>query len=127
MGNLTKNFNNSEFECKCGKCECKINVVLVQMLQKARDLICKEIGKDYPIKILSGCRCIEHNKHEYGSPTSSHINGLAADIALDSYHKQIVLNAFREVGFKRIGIGNHMVHVDVDNSKPDAVWFYKNK
>lgn len=70
---LTKNFKRSEFACKCGCGFDDIDPKLVALIQTIRD----EVG---PIKISSGCRCVEHNKKIGGVPNSFHTKGKAADL-----------------------------------------------
>ena len=69
----TENFRSEEFECPCcGKNE--IQLVLLSCLQDVRD----DFGRS--IKITSGYRCYNHNSAVGGSPSSSHVKGIAADI-----------------------------------------------
>lgn len=73
MGDLTKNFDKSEFKCHC----CDLNLVkykLVTVLQAIRD----HFGE--PIIVLSGTRCPKHNKEVGGAKNSQHMLGNAADI-----------------------------------------------
>lgn len=81
-----------------------------------------------PFKINSGYRTPEHNKSVGGSPTSSHLDGFAADIACtDSHTRQKILDALWIVGFNRIGIAHTFIHCDVDPRKKPAVWVYPIK
>jgi len=98
----------------------KVSDELISMLDIAR----KKYGKS--VVINSGYRTPEHNKSVGGTPESSHIKGLAADIACnnstDSFKLEGVL---REVGFKRIGMGSTFIHVDIDKDKSQNVlWTY---
>lgn len=77
---MTKNFNISEFQCKCG-CKMTANVKeniikLANQLQVIRDYINK------PISINSAYRCLSHNKSVGGVPNSQHVYGKAADIKI---------------------------------------------
>ena len=90
------------------------------MLDMARDKF------DKPIRINSGYRTAKHNLKIGGRPNSSHLRGLAVDIAcsnsVDRYH---LLNCLLDVGFKRIGISKSFIHVDIDDEKDDQViWTY---
>lgn len=80
-----------------------------------------------PFVITSGSRCASHNKRIGGSPTSSHLEGVAIDIATDnSAYRLKIIEALIEVGFGRIGIAKNFVHVDTDVSKPQNImWVYK--
>jgi len=115
-----KHFEQKEFECSCG---CGFNAVdskLVHYLDIARDFA------GVPFKINSACRCSKHNEDVMGSPSSSHLKGMAADIAvLDSLDRYSILSALMSVGFKRIGVYKNFIHVDVDNSKLQNVIWYK--
>lgn len=117
--NLTY-FKDSEFACKCGCKEAKMDEDFVKRLDKAREFA------GIPFKINSGYRCAKHNKAVKGSPTSSHLAGLAVDIsATTSASKFAIVNALLDVGFTRIGVGNSFVHVDADTSKvQNVLWTY---
>jgi len=78
-----------------------------------------------PFIINSGYRTPEHNGKIKGSPTSSHMKGLAVDIACDnSLDRFNIIDALLGEGFTRIGVANTFIHVDIDKSKPDAIWLY---
>jgi len=73
---LTKNFNSSEFACKCcGRVS--IDTRLVLKLQELRDEI------DTPIYITSGFRCKKHNREVGGARCSLHRYATASDIKFD--------------------------------------------
>lgn len=79
---ITKNFNEREFACRGKNCcggEVKIDYKLVYELQKLRDFIVVETGKQHPIIVTSGYRCPIHNKREGGKKGSAHPQGKAAD------------------------------------------------
>lgn len=72
--------------------------------------------------INSGYRCPENNTKCGGSPTSSHMRGLAADIrCTTSRERYQILNALLTHGFSRIGIYRSFIHVDDDKNKPGFV------
>ena len=97
----------------------KMDKTFLIMLEAARE------RADTPFKINSGYRTVEHNKAIKGSPTSSHLKGLAADISCTtSTQRQKILTALIIEGFKRIGIGKNFVHVGLNSSKPPAFWLY---
>ena len=93
---------------------------LINML----DIVRKKYGKS--VVINSGYRTPEHNKSVGGTSESSHIKGLAADIACNNYTDRFKLEGvLREVGFKRIGMGSTFIHVDIDKDKSQNVlWTY---
>ena len=77
MGDITQNFSQWEFACKCKCGYDNIDERLVNRLQVIRDMA------GIPIKINSGCRCEKHNKKVGGAPNSYHLQGLAADWRFD--------------------------------------------
>ena len=121
-----KYFTYNEFDCKggIGKGESMDNNFIC-LLDDARELA------GIPFKITSGYRTPEYNKQliDYGfqaSITSSHIQGLAADIEVkNSENRFRIIGALVSVGIYRIGIGKDFIHCDVDeNKKPNLIWTY---
>ena len=118
-------FSLSEFDCpslpNSGK---NMDINFLYKLEHARELAA------IPFKITSGYRTKEYNedllKRGYkASKNSSHLFGLAADIAVGSgKERYIILNALIRAGFKRIGVAKGFIHCDTDDSKPDSVWTY---
>lgn len=123
---MYKWFKLSEFDSpdKPGSGE-MMDPTVVQMLDIARDIY------GYPMIVTSGFRTIEHNRSliERGyaaSPKSSHLLGLAVDIAVpNSQRRFLMLEALLDAGFHRIGVGDNFIHVDLDNNKtPNCLWVY---
>ena len=79
-----------------------------------------------PFIINSGVRSQAWNQRVNGSKGSSHLTGWAADIqATTSNRRYLVLSALIRVGFRRIGIADTFIHVDMDPDKPQNVsWLY---
>ena len=81
-----------------------------------------------PFTITSGFRSKKHNKAVGGVPNSSHLTGLAVDIAApNSRAKFKIMEALMRSGFCRIGMGQTFIHVDIDKGpdKPqDVLWPY---
>jgi len=114
MGDISKNFDKSEFVCKCGCGKYNLNPVLLDALQRLRDYI------GYPIYINSGCRCEKHNKVVGGVKNSLHVRGKAADIRVDELSPQELAKSAMEIKEFRdggIGIYTNFVHVDVRGRK----------
>lgn len=117
--NLSNDFKVREFICPCCGEE-GIKDELIFRLQAAHDLL--------PIHrvmvVTSGYRCEKHNKAVGGVGDSAHKKGLAVDIKCEgSSHKWMLIKAFMKAGFKRIGIYDNFIHVDVDISKPqEVIW-----
>ena len=123
---MYKWFKLSEFDSpdKPGSGE-MMDPTVVQMLDIARDIY------GYPMIVTSGFRTIEHNRSliERGyaaSPKSSHLLGLAVDIAVpNSQRRLLMLEALLDAGFHRIGVGKNFIHVDLDpNKTPNCLWVY---
>ncbi len=94
------------------------------MLINMLDIVRKKYGKS--VVINSGYRTPEHNAKVGGAPESSHLKGLAVDIACKNSTDRFKLEGIlREVGFKRIGMGSTFIHVDIDKDKSQSVlWTY---
>jgi uncharacterized protein YcbK (DUF882 family) len=93
---------------------------ILDMLDETRE----KFGK--PIIINSGYRTIRHNAKVGGKPRSSHLKGLAVDIACSSSRDRYnLLEVLKSVGFNRIGIAKTFIHVDIDSDKSsDVIWIY---
>lgn len=119
MGDLTENFNRKEYACKCGCGKDNIKDELAAKVQLVRNLV------NRGIRINSGIRCEKHNAATKASPSSSHIDGWAADLGYTgSTERYELLNAVFKV-FNRVGIAKNFIHVDVDASKTaGVVWIY---
>lgn len=113
-------FTREEFECKCGCGKNNMNLSLLMCLDKARGLA------GVPFIITSGCRCSVHNEMIGGSPNSSHVGGMAVDIAVPNSPARFkILKSLIEAGFLRIGIHKEFIHADIDGTKPGEVcWMY---
>jgi len=93
---------------------------LLEMIDEAREIY----GK--PIHITSGYRTETHNRNVGGVKTSSHLKGLAIDVAcIASSDRFELLGALLEVGFNRIGVASSFIHVDIDPDKSsNVIWTY---
>jgi len=121
---LTEHFNSDEFRCPCTDCSMAgmkrvpISILLVEKLEQIRTEF------NGPMKINSGVRCHKHNTTIGGRPGSSHLKGLAADIAIfGSQERGLLVRLSYEVGFRRRGVYGLFVHLDVDEDKAqDVLW-----
>ena len=88
------------------------------------DMVREEFGK--PIHINSGYRTEDHNKKVGGTPNSSHIKGLAADISCkNSVDRFKLIDLFINHRITRIGVADTFIHVDIDKDKSQHVmWTY---
>jgi len=107
---LSKNFVISEFACKDGSKEIKVDYELIEKLQKLRDAL----GK--PIIVTSGYRTATYNKKSGGISTSNHLTGRAADIKVTGMTPLQVALAADKIGLKGIGVYPTFTHVDVCGS-----------
>ena len=117
---ILTHFTFEEIKCKCGCSGKIINYNLLLRLELARR------NSDLPFKINSWCRCSQHNRQVGGSLTSSHLNGLAVDIHCPTPEFQNKLMVYLgDAGFRRFGIGDTYLHVDIDPTKSlPAIWYY---
>ena len=91
----------------------------LELLDNAREIA------GIPFKINSGFRTKKRNQEVGGVSNSSHLIGVAADIAIQSGNERfVVLNALIKAGFKRLGIAKTFIHCDTDLSKSNSVWTY---
>jgi len=116
-----KYFNYNEFDSPdepgSGK---HMDSDLLIMIDKAREIY----GK--PMRITSGYRTEDHNQKVGGVSSSSHLKGLAIDVAcIRSKDRFEMLAALIEVGFNRIGVAGTFIHVDTDKNKSqNVIWTY---
>ena len=113
MGNLTSNFDRSEFACQCG---CGFDTVDYMLLLVLEDL---RAHFDKEIYITSGCRCRRYNRVVGGRMFSQHPRGRAADVMVSNTSSNIVQNYLCDKYPKRFGIGcyDSFTHIDVRNRK----------
>ena len=93
---------------------------LLEMIDEAREIY----GK--PIRVTSGYRTESHNRKVGGVKSSSHLKGLAIDVAcVKSDDRFEMLTALLKVGFNRIGVASTFIHVDIDKNKSqNVIWTY---
>lgn len=131
-----ENFAAWEFKCRHGlsvsahvpefldqvgaPCEQHMDLWFIERLQLSRKIA------GIPYNINSGWRCEVWNEIVGGSPDSSHMRGLAADIAVvTSQQRYTIMGALIQAGFKRIGIREDFIHVDADPEKEQGlIWLY---
>jgi uncharacterized protein YcbK (DUF882 family) len=90
------------------------------MLDQARGLA------GVPFVLNSAWRCYKHNEFVGGSEESSHLFGMAVDIACTTSRNRFkILQALISAGFTRIGIHENFIHVDIDGTKDaEVMWMY---
>lgn len=84
MGDLSENFDRSEFACKCGCGRDTADHELVIVLEDEREYYQLKYGRARLI-ISSGNRCYHHNCMEGGADDSQHLIHKAADHHVDIF------------------------------------------
>lgn len=116
-----KYFKIDEFDCPTekgsGEKMCKKFITTLNSIRHSAGV---------PMVITSGYRTAEHNETlSNASKNSSHLIGVAADIACDNSADRIkIVAAAIQHKVRRIGIGNGFIHLDQDKDKPQALWLY---
>jgi len=120
-GMISEHFALNEFACKCGRWPTCTNArpvrVLLGLLERVR-------AAHYPqgLRILSGVRCVAHNRGVGGKPSSQHLVGRAADLQ----DPRMTIDQAKRLGAIGIGWdeGSGLVsHLDV-RPGPVTVWMY---
>jgi len=126
---LTKNFNISEFQCKCG-CEMPEFVKKnVEELAKDLQVIRDKVGVGFTPN--SAYRCPKHNTIIGGVKTSQHLKGKAADINIKGIEPSEVADLVEDLmkteAITKGGVGryNSFTHVDIRGN--NARWNFTNK
>lgn len=109
----TKHFKVSEFECKCGQCDIKLDSELMAVCELIR------LRFNQPVIITSGYRCPTHNANVGGAKGSKHMEGIAADIKVKNTSPDTVYSFLDETFPTSYGIGLYKswVHIDVRPTK----------
>jgi zinc D-Ala-D-Ala carboxypeptidase len=121
MGDLSRDFSRSEFSCKCGCGLDNVSPLLVEKLQRMRNVL------RIPVVIHSGLRCPTYNATVGGEPNSAHLTGEAADVRCiaSSTRYRMKRTAHTWALFNRIGNGDTFLHFDVSKTLPQEVeWNY---
>ena len=124
MGNekeKVRYFNYSEFDSPDVQGSGQL---MDKRLLKKLDEIREIVGE--PIIITSGFRTPAHNESVNGVESSSHLKGLAVDIAIRHSRMRFkLISALFEVGINRIGIADNFIHIDIDPDKDkNVIWTY---
>jgi hypothetical protein len=80
----------------------------------------------FPLIIDSGVRTMAHNQAIGGEMFSAHITGEAADVrAISSRTRFIIISNALRLGFRRIGVGDTFIHLDISLTlDQDVYWIY---
>jgi zinc D-Ala-D-Ala carboxypeptidase len=117
-----KNFTKKEFDCKFSG-ENFMQEEFMNKLQELRDMY----GK--PMKITSGYRSRNHPSERSKDGIGPHVQGLAADIAVQGADAHRLVGMAIALGFTGIGVnqkGNgRFIHLDlVKSSIRPTIWSY---
>lgn len=83
-----------------------------------------QFGMRGTLVITSGYRCPAHNAAVGGSPTSQHLQGLAADIACNDANKRMLIVSLAvRSNLTGIGVAKSFVHLDLRPGMP-VLWTY---
>ena len=85
-----------------------------------------------PFKVNSGYRTYEWNLKVKGRVSSTHLHGVACDLAYKgSRERFLIIQALLAVGINRIGIAQNFIHCDCSqlsnvskNKDEDVIWLY---
>jgi uncharacterized protein YcbK (DUF882 family) len=120
MGDLSKDFSRSEFQCKGKACGCSFATVDAQLLEILQDI------RDHfglSVRITSAARCPVHNENVGGAMPnplikdsgSKHLRGIAADIQIDGVEPFEIYSYVNKKYTDKFGIicYKSFVHIDV--------------
>ena len=89
---------------------------LIEGLQALRDAV-------GPLAVLSGFRCVEHNRAVGGRADSMHLLGVAADVSHDRLTRYELARAAERIAvFRDGGIGRYRGWIHVDARGHKARW-----
>jgi uncharacterized protein YcbK (DUF882 family) len=124
---LTRNFCLQEFKCKDGTNVPSLLFKNVNALAFNLQILRDHVNK--PIQVISGFRTITYNKQVGGSPKSSHLRAMAADIKIPGYSPYDTSRIIEELIFEDfmkqggIGLYDTFIHYDIRGYK--ARWDFR--
>ena len=115
---LSQHFFRVEFTCGCGCGYDTVDAELLGILEKIRTYFSRINFHSTELTINSAARCQKHNKKVGGMPSSQHLLGKAADIAVKGVDSSDVSDYAEILLRGRGGIGryNTFTHIDVRES-----------
>ena len=117
----SKYFSEKEFNRCTPSCSLQdMNQDFMNKLDKLREL------SGIPLVINSAFRTIQYEKSKGRNGTSAHVSGVAIDIRCnDSQNRFKVLEGALKLGFRRIGVANSFIHVDISKKHAqNVIWTY---
>jgi len=118
----TDNFNLQEFANSKDGNRIKLNLNLVFIVQKLRQIV-------GPIHVTSGYRTKRFNASVDGSPNSNHTKGLACDVQFDftPWNRESLIRILKFLGFNNVGfywsggnVGKNLTWLHIDIGLPHA-------
>tara|TARA_R110000744_G_scaffold262002_1_gene376569 strand:+ start:37 stop:381 length:345 start_codon:yes stop_codon:yes gene_type:complete len=113
---ISKNFNRSEFACKCRCGFSTVDVELLEVLELVRAAF------NSPVSISSACRCESYNRHVGGGSESKHLQGIAADIVVKGVEPKVVYTLLNDMNQNKFGIGSYKTFTHIDVRPNRARW-----
>ena len=117
----SKYFSEKEFNRCTPSCSLQdMNQEFMNKLDQLREL------SGIPLVINSAFRSVQYEKSKGRNGTSAHVLGVAIDIRCnDSQNRFKVLEGALKLGFKRIGVANSFIHVDISKKHAqNVIWTY---
>lgn len=115
---LTPHFSLSEFACKCGCGQAKVNLDLPHALEELREAT-------GPITITSGYRCPQHRVERGKVRPGMHTRGIAADIRVKGMTARELYEIVKLFPrFRGVGVDDEQNYVHVDLRETPARWCY---
>jgi len=119
---LSRHFTVQEMTCRCGCGDHAVQPGLLDRLERMRAIY------GAPMTPTSAKRCDDYAARVGIGKGDAHNLGWAVDIATRSGRERFaMLNAAREAGFRRLGIGRDFIHVDCGPEglyPQDVIWDY---
>lgn len=118
---IARHFKEREFQKCTPSCSLQnMQQEFITLLDNLRD----KVG--IPIVLNSAYRTVAYEKSKGRSGNSAHTRGLAVDIrCYNGATKQRLMDAARELGVTRFGVGKTFLHIDIDKTLPqNTTWGY---
>lgn len=113
---ISKDFHDWEFECKCGCGKTNIGAAVVFVLQRVRDYY------GVPVTPSSAVRCTSHNADVGGAQKSRHLFRDAVDFNVRGVAPEQVQDKIDEWYPNSLGLGRYEGFTHVDTRKGKARW-----
>ncbi len=119
MLKATAHFKESEWNCKCGRCNKLVTHSMQGEVMRAVEEIRVRAGR--PLTLNSAYRCKYHPEEAKKKTPGQHNAGTAVDIKVaDGVQRLEMIKLGLELGATGIGVANGFVHLDWRKSVPVA-------